>query len=365
MDGGSLQDLVDNGGCRHEPTLATIARGALLGLRFLHACKQLHRDLKPANLLIDRLGRVKVSDFGIARQLDDADEAIAEHAASSSTLGIGGKRDVGAEAKGDAEAKGGEAKNDKSSARLASAHTFVGTVTFMSPERINGDSYSTPSDVWSLGLTIMTCALGKLPFNAGGGYWSILQAVRDADPPTLPTGGDHFWSDEFRAFLGRCLKKDPADRASCRELLDDPWLAHAERKREHVPDPDRGKDELDTVVAALYAHLKGMRDRLHTLSPKSSGTGAAGTEAGGGGDDVPGALRKLLLDVDLTGFAHQLGLEEAYVRRTIEAFLNDRTAAGSGAGGRVPPSPQATTPVFALPAPRWGDSLARGGGGAA
>eukprot|EP01034_Spumella_vulgaris_P034737 gene34737-42845_t len=52
MDGGSLQDIADQGGCDDEPTLANIAIQALKGLHFLHSCGQIHRDLKPANFLI-------------------------------------------------------------------------------------------------------------------------------------------------------------------------------------------------------------------------------------------------------------------------------------------------------------------------
>lgn len=47
MDGGSLQDIVDMGGCDDEPTLANIAVQALKGLLFLHENFQIHRDLKP------------------------------------------------------------------------------------------------------------------------------------------------------------------------------------------------------------------------------------------------------------------------------------------------------------------------------
>ena len=41
----------------------------------------------------------------------------------------------------------------------------------MSPERINGEGYGTPSDVWGLGLSLMATALGKLPISTRGGYW--------------------------------------------------------------------------------------------------------------------------------------------------------------------------------------------------
>ncbi|EGB10140.1 hypothetical protein AURANDRAFT_8822, partial [Aureococcus anophagefferens] len=69
--------------------------------------RHVHRDLKPANMLINRRGELKISDFGIP------------------------------------------------AARAAPLHTvksFVGTVTYMSPERIAGGEYGTPADVWSLGL---------------------------------------------------------------------------------------------------------------------------------------------------------------------------------------------------------------------
>ena len=71
MDGGSLQDIVLEGGCDHEPTLASIAAQALVGLSFLHRCSQLHRDLKPGNFLISKRGFVKIADFGILRQMNE------------------------------------------------------------------------------------------------------------------------------------------------------------------------------------------------------------------------------------------------------------------------------------------------------
>lgn len=91
MDGGSLQDIVDSGGCNSELVLANIARCVLKGLSYLHNKHQLHRDIKPSNLLINHFGEVKISDFGIAREMEDS---------------------------------------------MAKATTFVGTLTYMSPERI-------------------------------------------------------------------------------------------------------------------------------------------------------------------------------------------------------------------------------------
>ena len=70
MDGGSLEDIVESGGCQLESVLANISYRVLLGLQFIHSQKQLHRDIKPSNLLINHLGEVKISDFGIVKEME-------------------------------------------------------------------------------------------------------------------------------------------------------------------------------------------------------------------------------------------------------------------------------------------------------
>ena len=186
MDGGSLQDIVDTGGCDSEPVLANISARVLSGLAFLHKNRQIHRDIKPSNLLINHLGNVKISDFGIVKDLND--EATA-------------------------------------------AETFTGTFTYMSPERISGAKYGYSSDIWSLGLTVMTVALGKFPFEdaAEGGYWALLQALRDHDVMKVnDVMGQEVFSDDFQNFLDLCLKKDPDERPSAEELLKHPFVAEVD-----------------------------------------------------------------------------------------------------------------------------------------
>ena len=70
MDGGSLEDLVQQGGCRDEKVLADIAYQAVKGLCFLHSHKSVHRDIKPANILCSTSGLIKIGDFGISKALD-------------------------------------------------------------------------------------------------------------------------------------------------------------------------------------------------------------------------------------------------------------------------------------------------------
>lgn len=159
--------------------LANIAVQGLAGLDFLHACHQIHRDIKPANMLINLNGDVKVSDLGILRQID-IDKDIQEEAKSLTPV-----KDDMMLLNSANETK----DNNTDSKRMHRAKTFVGTTTYMSPERIDGQPYSYPCDIWSFGLSLLTLSLGRLPLDTKGGFWGILQSVRDSPPPTLPADG--------------------------------------------------------------------------------------------------------------------------------------------------------------------------------
>ncbi|ETV98445.1 serine/threonine protein kinase, variant [Aphanomyces invadans] len=140
MDGGSLEDILHSRIPCSEDTIAAIATSVLKGLSFLHDNRQLHRDIKLSNILVNKAGRVKISDFGISRELEST---------------------------------------------LAEAMTFTGTLLYMAPERISGGTYSYPSDIWSFGLALMACAIGKLPMPTEDGYWGVVHAVQEQPSPRL------------------------------------------------------------------------------------------------------------------------------------------------------------------------------------
>jgi mitogen-activated protein kinase kinase len=138
----------------------------------------MHRDLKPSNILVNSKGSIKLCDFGVSSELEGS---IAE--------------------------------------------TFVGTGTYMAPERIQGSPYTVKSDVWSVGLSLMELAIGKFPFagsadddDAGGpqGILDLLQQIVLEPAPKLPK------SDAFPSILedmiAKCLLKDPAERPTPLEL---------------------------------------------------------------------------------------------------------------------------------------------------
>lgn len=184
MDGGSLADVLERVGKIPEKVLACITKQVLLGLAYLHANHTVHRDIKPANILMSIRGEPKVSDFGISAFVDNT---------------------------------------------VAQCHTFLGTVTYMSPERINGQPYSFPADIWSLGLTLLECVTGRYPYDASGGTIELMIQILEEDCPFPTKDGD---GDELSPnlvdFVSRCLNKDPMKRPTAEELLKHPWVASME-----------------------------------------------------------------------------------------------------------------------------------------
>lgn len=187
MDGGSMADVLKS--CRTIPEhfLAVICRQVLKGLLYLHQERHvIHRDLKPSNLLVNHKGEVKITDFGVSAVLTSS---------------------------------------------MGQRHTFIGTYKYMSPERISGDIHSYDSDVWSLGLVLLECALGYFPYlppiQSEGwlNFYELLDAIVRQPPPIAPR--DQF-SSEFCSFISGCLQKEPTYRISAVELLKHPFLTKYE-----------------------------------------------------------------------------------------------------------------------------------------
>lgn len=84
----------------------------------------------------------------------------------------------------------------------------------MSPERLTGNNYSTDTDLWALGITIIELAYGKMPF-AGMGYWDLINFITSGSTPQLP---DDF-SDEIKDFISLLLQKETGHRSNASDLL--------------------------------------------------------------------------------------------------------------------------------------------------
>jgi len=164
--------------------LGKIAEAILGGLTYLWSKHRImHRDIKPSNVLVNHKGQIKLCDFGVSSELEGS-----------------------------------------------VANTFVGTGTYMAPERIQGAAYTVKSDVWSVGLTLMELAIGKFPFHndssdeglAPQGILDLLQQIVHEPSPKLPK------SDAFPEILHQhvalCLVKDPNERPTPQELYVRFWL---------------------------------------------------------------------------------------------------------------------------------------------
>lgn len=196
MDWGSLEVLLRVQAnmvppCRmDEGALAVVIRGITAALCFLHEEHQLiHRDLKPGNVVLSTKGAVKLSDFGTSRMLDS----------------------------------------------MAMGQTFVGTASYMSPERLQGFKYSHKADIWSLGIIAMEMALGRHPFLRAEGetvFFEMMQQVVN-EPITFPA--DSGMSPALVDFVQCCLQKNDAQRWGAKDLLNHGFLvAHADKTDQDV-----------------------------------------------------------------------------------------------------------------------------------
>ncbi|KAJ9664262.1 MAP kinase kinase (MEK) [Coniosporium apollinis] len=237
MDCGSLDSISKAFGPVRVDVLGKISEAVLGGLTYLwRQHRIMHRDIKPSNILVNSKGHIKLCDFGVSSELEGS---IAE--------------------------------------------TFVGTGTYMAPERIQGSPYTVKSDVWSVGLTLMELAIGKFPFSggddrdgeAGGpqGILDLLQQIVGEPAPRLPK------SDAFPSILedmiAKCLLKNPNQRPTPQELYEsDPFLLAAKRTPVDLEawavsmmERQKRTSHLPQLSPTTKAYL---RDARGTSSPSSS-----------------------------------------------------------------------------------------------
>ncbi|CAF0948953.1 unnamed protein product [Adineta steineri] len=182
MDRGSLEQYI--GILVPENVLIHITLSMIQGLIYMWSRKIMHRDIKPSNVLVNSLGSIKLCDFGVSRVLETTGQKVA---------------------------------------------TFIGTHKYMAPERVTSDEYSMPSEIWSVGMTILEMGLGKYPFQSENQDPPL--AVRPIElvhyivyetTPLLPN--NRGYSPEFAAFIQQCLSKNPTDRPLPKNFFEHPLL---------------------------------------------------------------------------------------------------------------------------------------------
>lgn len=97
---------------------------------------------------------------------------------------------------------------------------FEGTVMYMAPERISGESYSCVSDSWSMGVVLFSLATGAYPFAVDDGFFGLEEAIVNDPLPPMPIR----FSPECRDFIKSLLRRDPETRMTSDKAIAHPFL---------------------------------------------------------------------------------------------------------------------------------------------
>jgi len=176
VPGLSLQEKIDCNGPLESLETVRIALQIAEGLAAAHAQGLVHRDIKPANILLENgVGRVRITDFGLARAVDDA--ACTQHG------------------------------------------QVAGTPEYMAPEQAASKSIDHRADLFSLGCVIYACCTGHSPFRSSSSLGALHQ-VATLDPQPMRSSNIDVPS-ELEVIVNRLLSKSPEARfATAREVAD-------------------------------------------------------------------------------------------------------------------------------------------------
>lgn len=163
VPGEALSTILEREHVLSTDKVLDIVAQTAAALQAAHAAGLVHRDIKPGNLLITPDGRVKITDFGIARIADQVP--------------------------------------------LTATGQVMGTVQYLSPEQASGHPASPTTDIYSLGIVAYEALAGRRPFT-GESQVAIAMAQINETPPDLPVTV----SEPVRNLVYSCIAKNPADR---------------------------------------------------------------------------------------------------------------------------------------------------------
>ncbi|MGQ0838371.1 serine/threonine-protein kinase [Actinokineospora sp.] len=172
MPATSLAQLLRSNGPMDTTQAAVVADAVAAGLQAAHEAGITHRDVKPGNVLVGSDGRVKLTDFGIARNVSER--------------------------------------------TLTRAGIMLGSPAYIAPEIVSGGEVTPRADLWGLGATLFAAVDGRAPYDPDGPVLEILAQVVHGEVPVPNYVGP------LRAVIAALMVKDPAARmplAQVRELL--------------------------------------------------------------------------------------------------------------------------------------------------
>ncbi len=199
LDGRTLKELILRRGPAPVKTAIDYTRQILAALRFAHKNGIVHRDIKPHNVLVDSEGRLKVTDFGIAR--------------------------AGA-------------------SQMTEAGSIIGTAQYLSPEQAKGAPVDQTSDIYSVGIVLYELLTGTVPYTGDTPVEIAMKHLSQVpEPPsTLQPQIPH----EVDSIVLRALAKDPADRYQSADEMD----ADLERAANGLPVSPATEEAATMVLSA-------------------------------------------------------------------------------------------------------------------
>src|SRR5215217_185810 len=166
----SLAAMLTEKGPLEPRVVAEIGRQVADGLAAAHAAGVVHRDVKPGNVLIAEDGRVKLTDFGVSRAVDDV--------------------------------------------QLTRTGLIAGTPAFLSPEVARGQEPTAASDVFALGATLYAAVEGHPPFGLDDNAYALLHKVATSSPEPPEQAGP------LTDVMMQLLAPDPEDRPTAAQARD-------------------------------------------------------------------------------------------------------------------------------------------------
>ncbi len=166
VDGVDLDSVIKTRGKLPIDEILGLMSQMLSAFGYAHSSGIVHRDIKPSNIMIDTSGRVKITDFGIAKILDDS---------KMTKTGMG-----------------------------------AGSLHYMSPEQVEGKLIDTRTDIYSLGITLYQMITGNVPFTDDSDY-IVMRAHLD-QTPDKPSDLRQDVPPDLERVVMKMLEKKPEDR---------------------------------------------------------------------------------------------------------------------------------------------------------
>jgi serine/threonine protein kinase len=201
VEGQPLDRLIPGGGLPVEQ-IVEIASALGDALAAAHEKGIVHRDLKPANVMVSKEGRVKVLDFGLAKDVRGANLGDATMTSASQTqVGV-----------------------------------VMGTPSYMSPEQTSGRPLDHRTDIFSLGVVLHEMTTGQRPFHGNSSAELVSAILRDAAPSVTDARPD--LPSDLARIIRRCLEKDPRHRVqTARDVSNEFRDLALQTSRKVVPAP--------------------------------------------------------------------------------------------------------------------------------